>query len=113
MKNSSGNISIEPLPDLYVKNMLSYFINFGAFKDLFFTNGTLLINGLSKDVDQTTYAHIMSPNLASGSSIANVQKYYNINLVDITQANFISNIVCNSASGALLISGEFGIRVNE
>lgn len=113
VKNDSGNITIEPLPDLYVKNMLSYFLNFGAFKDNFFTNGTLLINSLSKDAEQLTYAHIMSPNLASGSSIVQVKKYYDINLADLKQANFISNILSNSASGALLISGEFGIRVNE
>jgi len=113
VSNNGGNISINPLPDLYVKNILSYFINFETFKDLFFTNGTLLINSLSKDTIQTTYAYIMQPGIASGARIPEVKRYYNINLNDITQANFISNILCSSASGALLISGEFDIRVNE
>jgi hypothetical protein len=114
--NSSAAISdttMQPLPDIYLKGTNSYFINFESFRDNFFTDGALLINSLSKDGTQDSYAHLMQPGILSGIPSFSLKTPYNIPLVDIDKANFISSIVRNSASGALLIGGQFGIQANE
>lgn len=105
--------TILPLPDLYIKNSLSYFINFESFRDNFFTDGTLLINSLSRDVNQLSYAQVMLPGISSGTNAVQINKPYNLPLLEIAIANLVSNIVRSTNSGALLISGEFGIVVNE
>lgn len=105
--------TILPLPDLYVKNNLSYFINFESFRDNFFTDGTLLMNSLSQDVNQNSFVNIMKPGINSGNSTAQTNPPYNISLTAINEANLVSNLLRSTNAGALLISGEFGIQVNE
>lgn len=114
--NNSGTIdnnTILPLPDLYVQGSLSYFINFESFRSSFFTDGTLLINDLSQDAKQNSYVRVMQPGISSGQRITEVKKYYDINLTPITQANFIAGVTRSSNAGNLLVSGEFGMLVNE
>ena len=113
LNSSISDTTIQPLPDFYVKDINSYFINFESFRDDFFTDGALLINSLSKDSTQTSFVHLMQPGILSGSRTPAVKKYYNISATDIAQAKFVSNIVRSSDAGALLISGDFGLRVNE
>ncbi len=105
--------TILPLPDLYIANELSYFINFESFRNNFFTDGTFLINSLSQDANLSSYAQIMQPNIESGDTTAQTRNSYNINLPAITQSNAITSILRDSNGGALIISGEFGIRINE
>ena len=92
---------------------MSYFINFESFRDNFFTDGTLLLNSLSQDVDQDSFVNIMKPGINSGNTTAQINPPYNISLTAINQANLISNLVRSTNAGTLLISGEFGIQVNE
>ena len=109
------NTTIQPLPDLYLKDSNSYFINFESFRDGFFTNGNLLISYLSHDNSQKSFTQILPPGQVSGFKSANLSslKSYNLPLDTITQSSFIAGIVNDSNSGALLIAGEFGLQVNE
>jgi len=114
--NINGSIddsTILPLPDLYIRNSLSYFINFESFRDNFFTDGTLLMNSLSQDANQNSFVNISKPGISSGNTTAQTNPPYNIGLSAINQANLISNLVRSTNAGALLISGQFGIQVNE
>lgn len=113
---SGGTITdstIQPLPDIYIEGVNSSFINFESFRDLFFTDGTLLIESISKDTNKKSYAHIMPPGISSGMTAIMYKKFYNINLGQVNEIQLISNVTHDANAGAILVAGDFGLQVNE
>jgi len=107
-----GDSTIVPLPDLFSKKSLSNFIDFGRFRDYFFTDGALLFSLSSKDVNVNLFLHLLSPGIKSGTKFFTMSELViPINAGNSTQ---IGNLVRSSASGSLVSFGSFGyLRVNE
>lgn len=106
-----SDTTIQPLPDIFKKGTNSFFLDFGSFRDTFFTDGTMLINTLSKDSSEDSYVQLMSPGITSGTNPTIIAKAFKPEL-SLDSTNFVSNITRSSNSGALLIAGEFGIQAN-
>ncbi len=91
------NDTIVPLPDMKVKDILTAFSRFGAFRSLINFDGT--------------------DNFSARNRIQTVSPFVLNRLeelpLSIKDASIVSAIVRSSASGAWLISGDFGLRVNE
>ena len=133
--NLSGAIdddTVTWIPDTFIKNKQSYFINFDAFRDTFTVLGTTQYGTHSKDVNKRNedgtiakpFAEILRPNITSGT-ILTFLKGTTLNLQvpadpsDPSEVNeqtpsiLSSPILLRSANGGLVISANFGLRVNE
>lgn len=108
--------TIEPIEDLFIKNKLSNFYDFGIFKENFWTDGALLFSSSSSDNEIDLYLHILAPKVLTGSRSFTVQNLpVDLDIIDKNRFGIfqIGKITRCSASGALLINGNFGLRTNE
>ncbi len=115
--NLGSNIddnTIQPLPDQYLANQLSTFINFYDFKDAFnYLSGAMYV---AHSLDNSTPLTLqkMPNNLKSNSRFFNYKNdIYTENLNPGITPTQINHTMISSASGALLTSGNFGLRVDE
>ncbi len=92
-----SDCTIEPLPDIRIKDILTAFRVFSGFRNMILYDGTDLFS--SRDRMQTSSPVVFNRKI--------------ILPLDIADASTVSSIVRSSASGAWLISGDFGLRVNE
>jgi len=92
-----SDCTIEPLPDIHIKDILTAFRLFSGFRGMAVYDGTDLFS--SRDRVQTSPPVVFNRNILLP--------------VDIATASTVSSIVRSSASGAWLVSGDFGLRVNE
>ncbi|GAH08363.1 unnamed protein product [marine sediment metagenome] len=92
-----SDCTIEPLPDIRIKGILTAFKLFGGFRSMAIYDGTDLFS--SRDRVQTNPPIVFNRNLPLP--------------LDIATASTVSSIVRSSASGAWIVSGDFGLRVNE
>ncbi len=97
--------TILPLPDFHIKDFPGYLFDFAGFRDNFSNQISLNFNISSSK----SFAR-MAPGIKSGSKSVATMLF---NLPNLNEATRINPIVINSASGSLLLSGNFGIQVNE
>lgn len=103
-----------PLPDLFIKDRPSFLVNFGDQRTVFATDGSVFFHARSREHQVNARVDalpILQSPPASGfrfqgprSSLVNT---------GIPTDSFIGSILRESASGSWLISGDFGLRVNE
>jgi hypothetical protein len=115
--NLGSNIddnTIQPLPDQYLANQLSTFINFYDFKDAFnYLTGSMYV-AHSLDNSSPLTLQKMPNNLKSNSRFFNYKNdIYTESLNPGITPTQINPTMISSASGALLTSGNFGLRVDE
>lgn len=91
------NNTILPLPDMLVQNILTAFRAFNGFRNIIMYDGADLFS--TRDRFQVTPPAVYDWELALPLNIA--------------KGSIISSIVRSSASGAWIVSGDFGLRVNE
>lgn len=110
LENEINDSTITPVNDLFIKNQLSSFFEFNSFREKFWTNGSLLMSICSTDLNSDLSLNILSPRVACSAKSVMIRNY----LVDleIEKIYQMGNVVRNSASGALMINGSFGLRVN-
>ncbi len=92
-----SDCTIKPLPDIHIKDILTAFRLFSGFRGMAIYDGTDLFS--SRDRMQTNPPVVFNRNTQLP--------------LDIATALTVSSIVRSSASGAWLISGDFGLRINE
>jgi len=101
------------VPNTFIKNTQSSFLDFSAFRDSFTTQGALLFSTNSLDVENTPLvAQLLPPAIKSGTYHA-VRGSVPLPLGSVGDATIIGSVLKRSASGAQLIYGDFGLRVNE
>jgi hypothetical protein len=91
------NNTILPLPDMLVQNILTAFRAFNGFRNIIMYDGADLFS--TRDRFQVTPPAVYDWELTLPLNIA--------------KGSIISSIVRSSASGAWIVSGDFGLRVNE
>jgi hypothetical protein len=89
--------TILPLADMRLKGILSAFRYFGAFRDFALYDGTDLFSARDRFLAQPPF----------------VQDRNTILPLQINQASIVSGMLQSSASGSWLVSGDFGLRINE
>jgi hypothetical protein len=138
------NQTVQPIDDYFVPdknsptgNIPSYFVNFGGFRDHWYTDGTIDLNTrplnapnppLELTVPEQVYASEGLPPTAQdlprttpmgGLLLPGGYRYgvplavdYSINVINQKQS-FYSRLVKNEGSGALFVGGDYGLFVNE
>ncbi len=110
--SSIDNNTILSVPDMILQNSLSSYLDFGIFKDGVFIDGSLIACFNSKDSNLQRSLNIILPFAGSGT------RYYQVKSIGISldvplDSVQINGIIRNSASGAIILNGDFGLRVNE
>ncbi|MFZ5954731.1 MAG: hypothetical protein ACOYT8_06575 [Candidatus Dependentiae bacterium] len=93
--------TVMPLPDVAVGNVVTHYANMGSYRNVFTTDGSLVLNAKEKEVS--------SKLILDGNARGN-RHAIPLDLNDFSQ---ISAFVRNSARGCWMISGDFGLRVHE
>lgn len=106
-----SDTTIQRIPDLFVKDIDSYFANFGLFKHGFSTDGSLFCAIHNKRADGPAEASTLfsKGGIFSGSGFL-TNKRIPINFDD---GSLITSMLQSSASGSWLVAGDYGIRVRE
>lgn len=139
-----SNTTVQPIDDYFVPdknlptgNIPSYFVNFGGFRDHWYTDGTIDLNTrplnapnppLELTVPEQVYASEGLPPTAQdlprttpmgGLLLPGGYRYgvplavdYSVNVINQKQS-FYSRLVRNEGSGALFVGGDYGLFVNE
>lgn len=101
--------TLAPFPDFYVKGLTSYRINFGALRTVFSTDGALYLSGHGIDLEVKPV--VTFPRDSILSRFVGV-KQFSVPLA-LEGGSHITDMVRSFASGSWLISGDFGLRINE
>jgi len=109
-RSSIDDNTITLLPDFYIKGLHSYRINFGALRTVFSTDGALYLSG--HGIDLHVKPAVTFPRNFIGSRFVGVHNQFYIPLA-LDGGSHITNITRSFASGSWLISGDFGLRINE
>ncbi len=111
-----NDTTVQLFPDLFVKDIPSYFASFGAFRNLFATDGALYLLTRGKEGFEDPVVHL----LVSQTGIRGGVQFLGVTTasvpVSLDNATLIATLVRNFASGSWLLGGDFGgggIRVNE
>lgn len=112
--------SVLPLPDLFIKNTLSYIIDFSEFRNSYASNTSFNQATVSKDVNNVdsdgrldpAYAEILRPFISSGTNLTFIDAKSLINFP--SSASIINTpIFIRSASGGMMVAGDFGVYAND
>jgi len=100
--------------DLYIKDVPSFLLNFGIFKQSFTTDGALYFATEDQDLNEPVLATLTPVKTPPRTGIPFVG-VNNSTTVPITLMNgsYISALLRSVASGSFLITGDFNIQVNE
>jgi hypothetical protein len=110
--------TVQPLNDLYIRGVPSFFVELGSYHNFIATDGAVLFNTIPGN-------QISGPALAVLSVFKTGDRYNaknsnqfvansaGNNLVPVSPASSIRQLIRSSASGAWLLSGGAGLILNE
>lgn len=113
--------TIQWVQDILIKNVPSSFIDFSAFRNSYSRIGANNYNTVSTDVDRVNRVNELLPPLfqilkpsITDPAILTFYQAVDLNLALPDNASIVSSAISTrSASGGLMVSGDFGLRVNE
>lgn len=103
--------TVQKINDLYVKDIPSYFANFGAFKNIVAADGALYMGAISKRDESDPFVSTL---FADGR--VHTGSHFLMNKVlpiDFAGSDLITGLLRNSATGGWLVAGDTGIKANE
>jgi hypothetical protein len=112
--DSISDTTILPLPDLFIKDRLSFLVNFGDLRTVFATDGSAFFHARSRE--HGVNARVDALPLVQSPPQSGIRFGGPRSLLvntGIPNQSFIGAILRDSASGSWLVSGDFGLRVNE
>ncbi len=109
--SSISDSTVRRVLDLFVKNIPSFFVSYGMFRNFFATDGSLFFGTQSKLHEDSSEASV----LFSKSGIQTGSRFLSNRTLpaDLSESTLISGMLQNSATGTWLISGDHGLRANE
>jgi len=108
-------ITLQPLPDFFVQDHLSFLLNYGALRLLMATDGALYMNASDRDVFISPAVRVPQRNVMprSGNRAVGVNMLNTTLPLSIAGGSQVSALLRSFASGSWIISGDFGLQINE
>ena len=103
--------SVQLFPDLILRGNNTFFANLGDYRNFFVTDGSLIAVSRSSFDNNTSVPELLSPALKSGDAISTRARFPFLMLS--AEARTIGQLVRNSTSGAWMVPGDFGIRLQK
>jgi len=106
-----SNTTMQPLNDIFIQGTLSYLISFGSYRNYIATDGIMLFNSRSGNQNHGPLLQGYAPYKAGAKYVA---AFYNFPILQFppTAQSDIRHLLRN-ISGSWLVSGDFGLQVNE
>jgi len=104
---------IEQFDDLFVKNIPSFFLNFGNFNSIFATDGGLYFANRSKNNNQGPRTVLTPAEPAPRVGVRNVGERSSTITIHTGNGTEINAFERSQASGSWIIAGDFGMQVLE
>jgi hypothetical protein len=106
--------TVELFPDYFIKNIPSYFISFGLYRNKLMTDGSLYFSFNSrKDGDKNPFISLLQPTMQARTGVRFVGTRAVTVPIALSDATCIASLTRNSATGNWMIAGDFGLRINE
>lgn len=105
--------TMQPLPDLFVKDKLSFLMNYGALRLLFVTDGALYMAARDRNLVVNPSVRVPQRTALPGSGRREVGVVEDSLPLAIESSCQLSAMLRSYASGSWLISGDFGLQINE
>jgi hypothetical protein len=105
--------TIEPFNDLFVKDIPSFFINFGNFNSIFSTDGALYFASRSQHAAAPPRTVLTPSYLPPQVGVRNVGERSTILNIPYNNGTEINALQQSQASGSWIIAGDFGMQVLE
>jgi len=99
--------------DLYVKDIPSFLLNFGIFKQNFTTDGALYFATQDQNLNESMLATLTSAKQPPRTGVLFVGVNSSTVPITLTNGSYISTLLRSVASGSFLITGDFHVQVNE
>ncbi|TET06864.1 hypothetical protein E3J79_00700 [Candidatus Dependentiae bacterium] len=103
--------TISPLPDLFVKDIPSYFVSFGQFRDWIISDGALFFHEINRYLCDAPVIYLLGPGARSGLRFL-ADKNPSLPIT-MSEACFLLPLLRNSATGSWLLAGNEGLKINE
>ncbi len=111
--NSVQTDTLTLFNDLYVKDIPSFLLNFGIFKQNFTTDGALYFATQDQNLNESILATLTSVRQPPRTGVLFVGVNSSTVPITLTNGSYISALLRNVASGSFLITGDFDMQVNE
>ncbi|MGB8367159.1 MAG: hypothetical protein WCD44_02265 [Candidatus Babeliales bacterium] len=99
--------------DLYIKDVPSFLLNFGIFKQNFTTDGALYFATEDQNLTNPVLVTLTPEKIPPRTGVLFVGVNSTGVPITLSGASYISSLLRNIASGSFLITGDFNIQVNE
>lgn len=104
--------TVQPLNDLFIKGVPSFFIEFGSYRNFIASEGTSLFNTVSgTKISGPLIFNVETLMMGNRYTAKNDNKF--VGTIPFSATLGIRQIMRNSASGAWLAAGGYGLYVNE
>ena len=103
--------SVQLFPDLILRGKNTFFANVADYRNFVATDGSFIAVSRSSFGGKAPLLELFSPILKSGEA-ANVRANFPFLLLSL-QEQTIGQLVRNSASGAFMVPGDFGLRLQK
>ena len=109
-----GENSVRLLPDLFIKGVPTFFANIGDYRNYVGTDGALFSVSRSAFAGKNPLIEFVSPTLKSGQPLGARKRYTLVPLgAGGLKSHAINKLLRDSASGSWMVSGDFGIRIQQ
>jgi hypothetical protein len=107
-----GDATVQSLNDLFIKNVPSFFVEFGSYRNFIATEGTSLLNEISGTQKNGPLLFDFGQ-LVMGNRYLAKNGNPAIGALPLTSTSSVRQMLRNSASGSWLVGGSHGLFVNE
>jgi hypothetical protein len=104
--------SVRLLPDFFVKDSKTFFVDLGDYRNYFVTDGALMVVSRSAYGDSDALLELLPARLKSGQRFGARTSTQVPLLNKGDHARSIGQLVRESASGRWIVPGDFGVRIN-
>ncbi len=99
--------TVELFPDMFISGTPSFFLDLGTYRNYLFTDGAFIAVSRSAFGTNPAFLQILHPSIKSNEGVERVPTLL---LPNIRNATTMGRVVRNSSSGALTVTGDFGVR---
>ena len=110
----SGSTVVK-LPDIFVKNVPSFFASFGSFRSILATDGAVFMGSVGKQLENDALVTVLNSLRTVGIYTGYASRPLFNRQIDVGVADsmLISAFFKNSSSGSWLVGTDSGMRINE
>ena len=113
--NAVSAQTVVQVPDLFIKDISSYFASFGLFRNILGTDGSIFMGSISKQLEDNPLITVLTSVRTMGiyTSFSSRPLFNKTVDAGIADSTIVSALLKNLSSGSWLVGSDGGLRINE